>query len=501
MKFTYIYGILAATALLASCDSSMMNDAPDTDNGKALRISGVTQTGFRPDDATRAAYSSTYSTIFEEGDRLGLVLVGTEGSQIDNIPFTYTADGTWTNNLNRLYDSEVQKIVAYFPYDETLPDDVTDTQGVKANVKIATDQSTREAFTASDLLVCELNSPGADLNISFTHAFSMLHFSSTGSVSAGDRVFEYSVSLDGLKINIGKEAYTPCDMNGGYALIVKDAQALQPELFKYTYSRFGEDRATKTITAEMTTVSGTVFSFPCPSTGSGSTALRAGDYYCVTEDDGTTVIIPAGASAIPEGLVCQGIVFHVMDDGSFSTFAADNGLNAADYTGFGGKHGLIVSLQSGGLLLSGYNPVDISNNEYLKSVFANFEESGDTEVSQGYKLTQMLAQAYEGGNAGVTFTGLDGFSTPLAHCTDWYIPSFNELKYLIRGDKSPDVVSLDGQEMLNGRLTTVSGTLIEGSQPSVSYKLPDGFCIMMDGEEMGWHGVPDGEKCRPICAF
>lgn len=190
-----------------------------------------------------------------------------------------------------------------------------------------------------------------------------------------------------------------------------------------------------------------------------------------------------------------------MDDGTFSTFAADNGLNAADYPGFGGKHGLIVSLQSGGLLLSGYNPGDIANNEYLKSVFAGFEESGDTEVSQGYKLTQMLAKAYAGGNAGVTFTGLDGFSAPLAYCTDWYIPSFNELKYLIRGEKTPNVVSLDGQEMINGRLTVASGTLIEGSQPSVSYKLPDGFCIMMAGEEMGWHGVPDGENCRPICAF
>lgn len=213
------------------------------------------------------------------------------------------------------------------------------------------------------------------------------------------------------------------------------------------------------------------------------------------------IIIPAGAAAIPAGLVCQGIVFHVMDNGAFATFASDNGLNATDYPGFDGKHGLIVGLNQGGILLTGYNAGDIANSDFLKNVFDGFDASGNTEVSLGYKLTNMLATAYGNGNAGVTFTALAGFDAPLAYCTNWYIPSFNEQKYLIRGDENPEIASLAGQEMINNHMTVVSGTLIEGNQPSVSYKQNEGFCIMQNAEEMGWHGVPDGEKCRPICAF
>ncbi len=501
MKFNNIYGFCAAALLLASCQSSVLSDEPEAVDGRLIKINAVTQTAFVSDDASRATYTDTYATSFEEGDRLGLILVGSDGTQIANVPFSYTAEGTWNNDRNQLYLSGVAKVLAYFPYDEALPSDVTDAVALKNNVDVALDQSEKSAFTASDLLVCELNAPGADLNVSFAHAFSMLRFASKASVSAGGREFEYSVALDGLKVNIGSDVYTPCDMNGGYVLIVKDALSLQPELFKYSYCRFGEDRATKTLTAPVTTDAATAYSFPCPPAGSGVAALSAGAYYCVTETDGMALMLPAGASAIPAGLICQGIVFHVMDDAEFGTFAADNGLTAAEYPGFDGKHGLIVSLMQGGLLLSGYNPGDIANSDFLKGVFAEFPESGNTEASLGYKLTGMMADAYGSGNAGVTFTALDGLDAPLTYCTEWYVPSFNELKYLIRGSEAPSAVSLDGQEMINKQMTVASGILLEGNQPSVSYKQNEGFCIMQNGEEMGWHGVPDGEKCRPVCAF
>lgn len=501
MKFSIISGIFAAAMLLASCESSVLSDAPETNDGKVLSITGVTQTGFTPDASSRAIYSDSYATVFEEGDRLGLVLVGSDGHQVANVPFSYTADGEWNNDLNQLYLSDVKKIIAYFPYNASLPTDVCDVASVKKSVNIAFDQSNTAAFTAADLLISEISNPGADLNVAFSHAFSMLRFSSKASVTAGGRDYEYSVALEGLKISIGNDVYTPCYMNGGYVMIVSDATALQPELFKYSYRRFGEDMATKTLTAAVTTGAGTAYAFPCPAAGSGTTGLTAGDYYCATESDGAVVIIPAGASAIPAGLVCQGIVFHVMDNAAFTSFASDNGLKAADYPGLNGKHGMIVSLKQGGLLLSGYNAGDIANSDFLKGVFAGFDASGNTEVSLGYKLTQMMASAYGNGNAGVTFTGLDGLDAPLTYCTNWYVPSFNELKYLIRGDEAPQTVSLAGQEMLNKQLTVASGILIEGNMPSVSYKTDAGFCIMQNGEEMGWHGVPDGEKCRPICAF
>lgn len=501
MKLTNICGLLAATMLLASCESQIAGDAPEATDGRVLAITGVSQTGFAGAAQSRADYTETYATRFEEGDRIGLVLVGSDGTQVANVPFSYTGAGSWNNDLGQLYLSDVTRAVAYFPFDESLPASVCDAEGVKATVNIPLDQSTQEAFGGADLLVCEIDNPGAEINIAFTHAFSLLRFSSRATVSAAGRDYEYSVALEGLAVTIGEDTYTPCSLNGAYVMIVKDATELQPELFKYTYRRFGEDRAVKTVSDAVTTAAGTSFSFPCPAAGSGETGLTAGDFYCITEDDGTAVIIPAGASAIPAGLVCQGIVFHVMDDAAFATFAADNGLAAADYPGLDGAHGMIVGLEQGGRLLPGYNAGDVAHVEFLKSVFADFADSGNTDVALGYKLTQMLATAYGDGNAGVTFGGLDGFADPLTYCTAWYVPSFEELKYLVRGDAAPSVPSLAGQEMLNTQLTAVSGTLIEGNLPSVSYRQFDGFCIMQGGEEMGWHGVPDGEQCRPICAF
>ncbi len=502
MNFNKTYCILAIASLMASCDNADIFEEPISDNNDtAISITSVSQTSFTEVTDSRAIYTESYATTFEEGDRLGIILVGGNGNQIANVPFSYTADGRWNNDDNQLYLSTTSKIVAYFPYSASLPTDITDAGSLKRHTEIADDQSSREAFTSSDLLVCEITNPGADISIAFSHAFSMLRFSSTASVSAGDKEFEYSVALEGLNITINDQSYSPCYINGGYVMIVRDDTSLQPELFKYTYRRFGEDRATKTLAAAVSTSAGTAYSFPCPPAGSSPLGLSAGDYYCVTEDDGMVVIIPAEASAMPAGLVCQGIVFHVMDGTEFASFAADNALDASGYPGIEGKHGMIVSLKQGGLLLSGYNPGDIADSDFLQSVFADFDESGNTDVSLGYRFTSMLATTYAGGNGGVTFTALDGLDVPLTYCTNWYIPSFNELKYLIRGDKSPNVASLDGQDMLNKQLTTVSGILLEGNQPSVSFKKPDGFCIMQAGEEMGWHGVPDGEKCRPICAF
>lgn len=502
MKFNKIYGLFAAAALfLSSCGSTVLDNEPDFTAPRAISISDVKLEGFASDPASRTAYTETFATEFEEGDRLGLVLVGADGKQMANVPFTRTADGAWNNDLSQLYTSDVAAAVAYFPFNPALPATAASAADIKAATSVALDQSAIGDFTASDLLVCELSRPGAEISISFSHAFSMLRFSSKATVSAGNREFEYSVALDGLTVSVGADSYSPCFIDGSYIMIVRDATSLQPELFKYTYRRFGEDRATKTVTKALTTAPGTAFSFPCPPAGDGSVSLSCGDFYCVTEDDGATVVIPAGAAQMPAGLVCQGIVFHVMDNAEFNTFAADNGLVAAEYPGLSGKHGLIVSLKPGGVLLSGYNPGVIDNAEFLQGVFADFPESGNTEVSQGLRLTSMLASAYAGGNAGVTFTGLEGFDAPLTYCTGWYIPSFNELKYLIRGDGNPAVASLDGQDMVNAQLTSVSGTLLEGNQPSVSFRQPDGFCIMQNGEEMGWHGVPDGEKCRPVCAF
>ena len=69
---------------------------------------------------------------------------------------------------------------------------------------------------------------------------------------------------------------------------------------------------------------------------------------------------------------------------------------------------------------------------------------------------------------------------------------------MIRGIQS-DVVSTNGQEYINKQLNKIGGTEITGNIPSITFN--DGFYLMENGAEMGWHGIPGAEMYRPICAF
>lgn len=447
MKLTHILGLSAAVVMFAACDSNDIADLSAPADGKALHINRVQQDGFVSEDGTRSTFSDTYATVFETGDQLGLILVDANGKQVANVPFTYTEEGDWNNDRNQLYNGSVTKIVAYAPYNENLPADVCDAAAVKNTAGVATDQSDIEALKAADLLVCEMENT-ADLNINFAHAFSMMRFSSKSSINVGGTDYEYNILLNNMSVTIGNESYVPCQLNGSYVMIVKDGTNLQPEDFKYSYIRYGEDRATKTVTAAANTAAGTIYSFPCPAAGTGEATIGAGSLYCMAGDN--VVLLPAGAASVPAGLECRGIIFHSMDEAEFTAFTADNGLDAA-LSGINGKHGMIVSLQAGGTLFTG----DVQT-DFLEGIFADYADCGNTDKALGHKLTAMIASACEGGAA--TFSGLDGAPARLNNCTAWYVPSFGELKYLVRGEENRDVATMVGQETLNSLFASVGGT-------------------------------------------
>ena len=69
---------------------------------------------------------------------------------------------------------------------------------------------------------------------------------------------------------------------------------------------------------------------------------------------------------------------------------------------------------------------------------------------------------------------------------------------MIRGEDIANI-SVSGMEYINGQLEKVENSnQIVGNVSSITFD--KGFCIMQNGDEMGWHGVPD-ESVRPICAF
>ena len=243
-------------------------------------------------------------------------------------------------------------------------------------------------------------------------------------------------------------------------------------------------------------VSGTQYTFPCtiPSAGGDEETVAAGDFYCVSDATNNVVIIPGSAAAIPAGLTCKGVVFHILDD-DFNAFKEMNDLDGETLDGYKNKHGLVVSLKKGQVFGSGdVNAIEAA----LQAIDSDNYTSMD--VSNGYKATQGLLAPSEG----VSFTALANHKESIPNATSWYAPSFNELKYLIKGeDAASEEASTSGQERINKSLKKIGADELSGAIPSVTFYNgtgDHGLCLMEAGTEKDWHGVP-GEVFYPICAF
>lgn len=482
MKLRYIYSIAAALLMFASCSSEDgLENLSGTQPADVLNITSVEQQGFTTDAHTRATYQG-YATKFEPGDKLGLILIDAEGRQMDNAPFTYSESG-WTNDKAVSYTSKIARIIAYFPYKDALATDVTSADALKSSVSIPLDQSSLDAFKQADVLVCELDDVTAELQLRFTHAFSIIDLSALASVTVGEETFSYSIEMGNVALAFNEAIYTPCSLNGTYVCLVKDNTALQPEEFRYFYTLSGTTTV-KTVKNTLTTAAGKRYTFPIQAAGTDGN-VSVGDFYCISEQSDKAVIIPAVAGALPMGLVCKGVVFHTMTGEEFKDFCVTNRLTVGDYAGHNASHGLMVSVSNG--LFFG-----TKDNNAIKTAVQSVIDSGNTEISNGYALTQALAEISEFG----ALNNHKDDQVPAA--TTWYLPSFNELEYLIQG-ADRESGSTQGQEQINKQIGKIAnGAVLTGNIPSATYN--EGFCIMESGTEMGWHGVPD-EAFRPICAF
>lgn len=497
MKLKYLYGLISLAVLFPSCNQEeFTNNAIDYDTNNVIKLSSVQLDDFENNTLSRATYEG-YATKFEYNDKLGLILIDQDGKQLANAPFTYSAVG-WTNDNTTYYSSKIDKIIAYFPYNAQLSQNVVTLDAVKQTIEIATDQSSLDKFKQTDLLACEIEDPSPELNLQLKHVFSLMEFSATQQLEVEGETFNYNIAMSNVSFSIGETMYTPCNLNGGYVCMIKDNSSLQKDDFRYFYTIEGKSNV-KTLTTDKTITSGTKYTFPCPAAGMGEpNTLSAGDFYCTSTSD-KVVILPSIAATIPEGLTCKGIVFHVMDSNDsgseWDTFLTNNQLAEANLPGYNGKHGLVVSLIND----NNYGtPTDNVNT--WGTCFTDYAELGNKDLSNGYKMTQLLTA--NSSNNGITFTGLNLHKDEtIVGTTSWYIPSFNELKYLVRG-KNSEAQSSEGLESVNSQLSKINGEELSGSIPSITFISSQGFCLMQsDGQENGWHGIPGSEKVRPICAF
>ena len=158
MKFTKILAVALAFATIAtSC-----NKEPEvvTPEGKKISVS-----------AQMYNFTKATDTAFEEGDKIGLHIITPTATWLDNALYTYTAGQLVGSQTNLWYTDEemTSDIVAYYPYSAEA---AYNAAGYTFTVNA--DQSTKAAYTASDLMVATTTSAPTEeaITLPFRHVLS-----------------------------------------------------------------------------------------------------------------------------------------------------------------------------------------------------------------------------------------------------------------------------------------------------------------------------------------
>lgn len=491
---THIKLATISLLLFSACTQDDMFVQAEEDSATSsgiLNINSIRIADFETDGTTRAINNGNEIT-FEPEDQLGILLLGTDGELIRNAPFKYTETegvSNWTNVENINYTSKIAKAIAYFPYTEQA-NTAKSTADLKALTNLQADQSKAEDFKNMDLLIDEITEiSSATLDIQLKHVYSLVSFSAKSTLKVGEESFDYFTELSDVAFTIADKTYTPCLLSGEYVCLVEPETTLAPETFRYFYNT-GENTYVKTLKASKTLNQNSRYTFPCETSAGSESTVSAGDFYCTTPN-GTTVILPGSASAIPSGLTCHGIVFYTMNKEAAQAFVDNNGIANVTIADNGAPHGLVVSLKSGNRLL------DASINDGNKTEITELLSGISHDELAGYLISKKFAEKYEG-----NFTALSKHTEPVAgSITGWYGPSIKEMFIVGRGGDGT-VVSNAGILLLNKQIQKVQGEVLSGNIPSVSFEANAGFKILESGQgtELGWKGFPD-ESVRPVCAF
>lgn len=500
MKQPLLYGIVISSFLLFSCSKEeISNNITESGDFNVITLESVKLNDFSSDTSSRASYTQDAATVFEQDDKLGLILLDAKDNRIDHISYSYiSAENRWNlDDQTKYYSSKIKKIIAYFPYNSSLSNEVNTVEELKNTITIGADQSNQDTFKNYDLLVEEIDSPSSTLDVNLTHAFSLIEFQSDLMIlQANGKSYSYNVELQNVKMMIGDTDYQLCNINGRYSLLVKDGFIVPANDFRYFYS-LGDDAYVKTLTTAKTTESGKKYVFPCKVDGEYKPSYAAGDFYC-TDNEDKVVILPGVATNVPEGLTCQGIVFHYIDD--FQGFATTNGITASAYPGYDGKHGLVIGFNAGNSFGTTQPTLDELKQLYTARGILKSDYTSQ-EVMNGYAMTQAILN----GEHAWDFTALgDYINNPLPGATPWYAPSFKELKNMVWGSNAVIASENDLNTIIKQleKLGKSWGNL----QSIPTLTLGNTLFMVMTGITEGgnaddtWDGFP-GEAFRPICAF
>lgn len=183
-------GITLSSMWMAGCNQEQILDSSFSQgDGVALSVT-ATSAGFTDTGNLSRVTDNGTSTTFENGDKMGLYVVGADKVILKNIPLTYS-EGKWTADRN-IYYYEGADYVAYFPYNESLEtassavEGETLTETVEAGIKAAGDEVLQSAvnqdqntYHKADLMMAKVASAAISeqsLNFKLEHQYALVEF-------------------------------------------------------------------------------------------------------------------------------------------------------------------------------------------------------------------------------------------------------------------------------------------------------------------------------------
>lgn len=175
MKRLMLYTVLGV-CLFFACQQEELGEAGIATDAAGLRLT-VSASDFVPaDSAATRAFDDESVTTFEDGDKVGVIVLDGSGQLVaDNLPYTF--DGTnWNADGTALYYDPAAvnyTYILYYPYDAAA-NGATSIEALKAldAFAVQADQSSEEAYRQSDLMVWSTTASGTALeqiNATLTH--------------------------------------------------------------------------------------------------------------------------------------------------------------------------------------------------------------------------------------------------------------------------------------------------------------------------------------------
>ena len=452
----------ALILMLAACTSDALDELPPagTDpDARPLTIT-VSDGGMYATGQTRAQERG-YSTVFTEGDCIGLYVVKDGTLEVKNLCLTLQG-GKWTlpAGASQLFYSPDKSYHAYYPYQKdnymngkVSPGDEDFFKSVVQLWSVNPDQSTYAQYTASDLMTAR----GVYSN--HTLSFAMEHRMSLFILQVPATKYTYTEKIDSREISKSYYRYTAVISENLYwqenpytaRLLVntKSLALLDPEPYKYYYNGAKETFKLKYSQLNLQPGKYTVHTLDDSKVTEKFRPLKAGDYYM---QDGS--ILPGnedGSLSRDEQESCLGVVFWVGEiEGIHWT---QTGSSAGDCLLMSDHpecvHGMVVAMRDvssqkvkwatgKGTTEHIYKWAQKSFNEFTSGEQADWEEILASDIYFGY-CSSRLMPLYGSRHSDTTFPALDAIADYAATypapagSSGWFLPGSYELATLCFG--------------------------------------------------------------------